>query len=440
MAALDAISLSSSAQSAATLHATTADSPSPRLRARPTSRASFSIPKACTHPGKPVWKNKPSERRKSSRRTLPRRLSQRTWALPLLLILGFLSVYATNPTDSNIVRHFLFLSHELDHQPGRYGKGRWDLAFVCFYTFVLSFTREFIMQEVLRPLARLGGIKSRGKQTRFMEQMYTAVYFAFAGPLGLYTMKQTPGLWYFATRGMYEGYPHKTHDAVFKFYYLFQAAYWVQQAVVMLLGQEKPRKDYKELIAHHILTISLIFLSYRFHFTYIGVAVFISHDISDFFLAVSPSPCCPVGTPFTSTQAHPSTTTQEAQRMLRKQVSKSLNYLNHPAQASSFALCIAMWTYLRHYLNLHILYSIATEYSTVGPFELDWETQQYKCRIAQVITFGLLAALQGLNLFWLYCLLRSAYKFVVLGVAKDDRSEAEESEVEGGESEVQEER
>jgi acyl-CoA-dependent ceramide synthase len=91
-----------------------------------------------------------------------------------------------------------------------------------------------------------------------------------------------------------------------------------------------------------------------------------------------------------------------------------------------------MWTYLRHYLNLHILYSIATEYSTVGPFELDWETQQYKCRIAQVITFGLLAALQGLNLFWLYCLLRSAYKFVVLGVAKDDRSEAEESEVEGG--------
>jgi acyl-CoA-dependent ceramide synthase len=341
-----------------------------------------------------------------------------------------ISIYATNPTESNIVRHFLFLSYELDGEPGRYDKGRWDLAFVCFYTIVLSFTREFIMHEVLHPLARLGRIKSRGKQMRFMEQMYTAVYFAFAGPLGLCTMKRTPGLWYFATRGMYEGYPHQTHNAIFKFYYLFQTAYWVQQAVVMLLGQEKPRKDYKELIAHHILTISLIFLSYRFHFTYIGVAVFITHDISDLFLAVSPSPgysgCHTIHQHLDSTNNNIWILT-----ITSKQISKSLNYLNHPAQASSFALCIAMWIYLRHYLNLNILYSVATEYSTVGPFELDWATQQYKCRIAQVVTFTLLASLQGLNLFWLYCLLRSAYRFVVLGVAKDDRSEAEESEGEG---------
>ncbi len=89
-----------------------------------------------------------------------------------------------------------------------------------------------------------------------------------------------------------------------------------------------------------------------------------------------------------------------------------------------------MWIYLRHYINLNVLYSIATEYSTVGPFGLDWEKEQFKCRFAQVGTFGLLASLQGLNLFWLYCLFRSAYRFVVLGIAKDDRSEAEESEVE----------
>lgn len=47
--------------------------------------------------------------------------------------------------------------------------------------------------------------------------------------------------------------------------------------------------------------------------------------------------------------------------------------------------------------------------------------------ISNVIIFGLLAALQALNLFWLYCLLRSAYRFVVYKIAKDDRSEAEES-------------
>lgn len=56
---------------------------------------------------------------------------------------------------------------------------------------------------------------------------------------------------------------------------------------VMMLGLEKPRKDFRELVAHHIVTLALIGLSYRFHFTYIGIAVYITHDVSDFFLAVS---------------------------------------------------------------------------------------------------------------------------------------------------------
>jgi acyl-CoA-dependent ceramide synthase len=185
--------------------------------------------------------------------------------------------------------------HETGAAPGtspKYGKGRWDFAFVLFYIIILSFTREFIMQKFLRPMARRSGLKSRAKQSRFMEQMYTAIYFGFTGVAGLWVMSRTP-LWYFNTRAMYEGFPHKTHDADFKFYYLFQAAYWSQQAIVLLLGMEKPRKDFKELVGHHIVTLALIGLSYRFHFTYMGLGVFITHDISDFFLAVSsPSPSC----------------------------------------------------------------------------------------------------------------------------------------------------
>jgi acyl-CoA-dependent ceramide synthase len=79
---------------------------------------------------------------------------------------------------------------------------------------------------------------------------------------------------------------------VFKAYYLLQASYWAQQAIVLVLMLEKPRKDFKELVAHHVITLSLIWLSYRFHFTYMGIAVYITHDVSDFFLAVSQS-CSP---------------------------------------------------------------------------------------------------------------------------------------------------
>ena len=87
---------------------------------------------------------------------------------------------------------------------------------------------------------------------------------------------------------MFETYPHRSHEGLFKVYYLLQASYWAQQAIVLMLLLEKPRKDFKELVGHHIVTLALIWLSYRFHFTYMGLAVYITHDISDLFLAVSP--------------------------------------------------------------------------------------------------------------------------------------------------------
>ncbi|KAJ5373479.1 TRAM1-like protein [Penicillium concentricum] len=331
---------------------------------------------------------------------------KRTWTIPLALVLAFLSLYALNPTESNPISHFIFLSYKAEsangdpNAPTQYGKGLWDIAFVSFYVIVLSFTREFIMQEILRPLAA-SRIRSRGKQARFMEQAYSTIYFGLLGPVGLYVMRQTP-VWYFNTRGMYELFPHRTHAAEFKFYYLFEAAYWAQQAIVMLLGMEKRRKDFMELVAHHIVTLALIALSYRFHFTYMGIAVYITHDISDFFLAVS----------------------------------KSLHYIAPDIMIPFYAASIGAWVYLRHVLNLRILYSLLTEFRTVGPYELNWETQQYKCWISNVITFGLLAVLQGLNLFWLYCLLRSAFKFLATGEKKDDRSEPDESEIEQDECKV----
>jgi acyl-CoA-dependent ceramide synthase len=158
---------------------------------------------------------------------------------------------------------------------------------VAFYTIFLSFTREFLMQRLLKPMALYFDIKGRNKQNRFMEQAYTAIYFAFFGPYGLYVMSRT-NIWYFNTTAFFEGFPHRSHEAVFKAYYLLEASYWAQQAIVLLLQLEKPRKDFKELVGHHIITLALIALSYRFHFTHIGLAVYITHDISDFFLAVSP--------------------------------------------------------------------------------------------------------------------------------------------------------
>ncbi|KAF5655142.1 sphingosine n-acyltransferase lac1 [Fusarium sp. NRRL 25303] len=326
-------------------------------------------------------------------------VARHSWAPALALISAVLLTWSLNPTESNPVHRFIFLSYLIEpsiaEERVKYGKGSRDFAFVSFYVVVLSLTRSFFMQEVLRPLARHAGILKSGKQTRFMEQAYSVIYLIFTIPFGLYAISRTP-VWPFNTRGMYEGYPHMTLNGSFKFYYLFQAAFWAQQALVLIFGLEKPRKDFKEFAFHHVVAIALIGLSYRFHFTYIGIVVYITHDISDFFLSTS----------------------------------KVLNYIDSSITVPFYALFTCLWIYLRHYINIRIIYSLFTEFKTVGPYELNWDTEQFKCPLSFAITSVLLIALQTLNLVWLYYILRVAYRITLYNEQKDARSDDENSEAE----------
>jgi acyl-CoA-dependent ceramide synthase len=270
---------------------------------------SLHSPLQCADKAQKTDKTGRRTKRSPAQRTLSRfkRLCIRhTWLGPLVLTLLIVSLYLVYPYPSNPISACLFLSYPLpsndplipadvranSEAPTHYGKGGRDFAFVGFYIIVLSFTREFCMQSLIRPIAVYFGIKSRAKQSRFMEQAYTALYFGIYGPFGLWVMRRTP-TWYFNTTAMYEGFPHRTNDGFVKAYYLLQASYWAQQLIVLLLMLEKPRKDFSQLVAHHIITITLIWCSFRFHFTYMGIAVYITHDISDFFLAVR----CIIDTP-----------------------------------------------------------------------------------------------------------------------------------------------
>jgi very-long-chain ceramide synthase len=43
-----------------------------------------------------------------------------------------------------------------------------------------------------------------------------------------------------------------------KQYYLTQAAFWLQQFLVLVLKLERPRSDFTELCIHHVVTLWLI--------------------------------------------------------------------------------------------------------------------------------------------------------------------------------------
>lgn len=322
---------------------------------------------------------------------------QNSWFNPLILLLFFsfsFGLMSVLGVENNFLEPFFLLSYPIPgSEPVMYGKGTKDFCFVIMAMLFFTFFREFWMQVILRPLAISCGIRKKAKVSRFMEQTYSIVYYGLSGPFGLYIMYHTP-IWYFKTTPFYVDFPHKTHVAMFKLFYLLQASFWAQQSVVLSLQLEKPRKDFYELVFHHVVTMALIFLSYWFHFTWIGLAVYITMDISDLFLAIS----------------------------------KTLNYLNSNVTGPFFILFMGVWIYTRHYLNIRILYSMMTEFSTIGPYELNWETEQYKCFLAQCISVTLLMALQLVNCYWLILIFRVAYRFVFSGVGKDERSDDEDDE------------
>ena len=57
---------------------------------------------------------------------------------------------------------------------------------------------------------------------------------------------------------MAQDYPHWDMPAQLKRYYLMHLSYWLQQLIILALKLAKPRKDFRELVAHHIVTIWLI--------------------------------------------------------------------------------------------------------------------------------------------------------------------------------------
>ncbi|SCV00234.1 LAMI_0G03752g1_1 [Lachancea mirantina] len=317
-----------------------------------------------------------------------------TWLTSLVILLIVYLAYFTsgNRTASNPLHMFVAISYQVG-DTDMYAKGIKDLGFVFFYMIFFTFLREFMMEVILRPLTHKLGITSQHRVKRMMEQTYSIFYYGISGPFGLYIMYHTD-LWLFATEPMYKTYPDLTNPFLYKVFYLGQAAFWTQQACILVLQLEKPRKDFQELVFHHVVTLALIWLSYVFHFTKMGLAVYITMDVSDFCLSLS----------------------------------KTLNYLDSALTPPVFVLFVFSWIYLRHWVNIKILWSVLTEFRTSGNYVLNFATQQYKCWISLPIVFILILALQLVNIYWLFLIMRILYRLLFKGIQKDERSDSESEE------------
>ncbi|KAF2199724.1 longevity assurance proteins LAG1/LAC1 [Delitschia confertaspora ATCC 74209] len=320
---------------------------------------------------------------------------------------------------------FLHLSY-YNPTNGLYGSGNDDIPFVALWIVIFTFLRAAVMDYILHPLARAGGIKSRKGSVRFCEQAWLLIYYSIFWTLGMYLMYHSD--YWFDLKGLWTGWPHREVNGLFKWYYLVQFAFWIQQ--ILVVNIEEKRKDYAQMFTHHIITSALMLTSYGYYHMRVGSVILCIMDVVDIILPVA-------------------------------KLMKYLGYKTAPDIA--FGVFMAVWVIARHVFYLMVCWSIyahtpeamtpgchlasgqfipatsSVEYEALGGNKV-WSNilQVYLNRDGPVCWnpvirwsfLGLLLTLQALTLLWFAMIVRVAWRVIQGAGADDVRSDDEEDEEE----------
>ncbi|KAF2134715.1 longevity assurance proteins LAG1/LAC1 [Dothidotthia symphoricarpi CBS 119687] len=161
-----------------------------------------------------------------------------------------------------------------------YGCGADDLPFVMLWTLLFTGLRVLAMEFLLDPLARCAGIRTKKGLDRFKEQAWLVVYYTGSWSLAMYIMYHSD--FWLNLPAVWEGWPFREIDGLFKWYYLVQLAFWIQQLLVVNI--EEKRSDYAQMFTHHIFTTALIGVSYSFYHTRVGTVILCIMDFVDIVL------------------------------------------------------------------------------------------------------------------------------------------------------------
>ncbi|EPX74692.1 sphingosine N-acyltransferase Lag1 [Schizosaccharomyces octosporus yFS286] len=292
------------------------------------------------------------------------------------------------PSTRSYVEPFMVLSYK--KADGVYGKGPKDLLFSLFWVINFTAIRSIVMDYCFCPFILSWGIRKRKVVIRFCEQGYCFLYYLTFWILGFYIYR-TSGYWDHEEQ-LFEQYPQYYMTKLFKFYYLVQFGFWLQQ--IYVLHVEQRRADHWQMFAHHIVTCSLIILSYCFNFLRVGNAILYIFDLSDYIFSGS----------------------------------KMIKYLGFGKICDYlFGLFMMSWIYSRHYLFYRILKVVVTSAPRIiGGFHMDLSRGYiFNERIYYAFIF-LLFSLQILIYIWFGMIVKVAYRVFSGAGAVDSRSDDEE--------------
>ncbi|XP_031194806.1 ceramide synthase 4 [Mastomys coucha] len=188
--------------------------------------------------------------------------------------------------------------------------------------------------------------------------------------------------WFWTPALCWENYPHQTLNLALYWWYLLELGFYI--SLLITLPFDIKRKDFKEQVVHHFVTVGLIVFSYSINVLRIGSVVLWLHDCSDYLL----------------------------------EGCKMLNYARFQRGCDALFIIFALvFFYTRLiFFPTQVIYTVIFDsIKNSGPF------------FGYYFFLVLLVVLQILHVYWFYLILRMLSSFLRKGQMREDiRSDVEE--------------